>query len=95
MAGPVSVLSGDELVRRAETSLGETLKFEPGVHGNYFGPVASSPVIRGLDGARVQVVRNGMSTGDVSREGPDHAITADAMTAQQIEILRGPATLLY
>ncbi|RUO26895.1 TonB-dependent receptor [Aliidiomarina minuta] len=95
MAGPVSVLSGDELTQRAEASIGETLKYEPGVHGNYFGPVASSPVIRGLDGPRVQVVRNGMSTGDVSREGPDHAITADAMTAQQIEVLRGPATLLY
>lgn len=95
MAGPVSVLSGDKLTQRAEASIGETLKYEPGVHGNYFGPVASSPVIRGLDGPRVQVVRNGMSTGDVSREGPDHAITADAMTAQQIEVLRGPATLLY
>lgn len=95
MAGPVSVLSGDELVRRSEVSIGETLKHEPGVHGNYFGPVASSPVIRGLDGARVQVIHNGMGTGDVSREGPDHAITADAITAQQIEVLRGPATLLY
>ncbi|MCC5853602.1 MAG: TonB-dependent receptor [Alkalimonas sp.] len=95
MAGPVSVLSGDELVRRTEASIGETLKFEPGVHGNYFGPVASSPVIRGLDGPRVQVIHNGMSTGDVSREGPDHTITADAITAQQIEVLRGPATLLY
>lgn len=95
MAGPVSILTGDALVQRAEASIGETLKFEPGVHGNYFGPVASSPVIRGLDGARVQVVHNGMGTGDVSREGPDHAITADAITAQQIEVLRGPATLLY
>jgi len=95
MAGPVSVLTGDQLVQRAEASIGETLKFEPGVHGNYFGPIASSPVIRGLDGARVQVVHNGMGTGDVSREGPDHAITADAITAQQIEVLRGPATLLY
>lgn len=95
MAGPVTVLSGDELTLRGESSIGETLKFEPGVHGNYFGPVASSPVIRGLDGARVQVVHNGMGTGDVSREGPDHTITADALTAQQIEILRGPATLLY
>ena len=95
MAGPVSVLAGDELLQRAEASIGETLKFEPGVHGNYFGQVASSPVIRGLDGARVQVIHNGMGTGDVSREGPDHAITADAITAQQIEVLRGPATLLY
>lgn len=95
MAGPVTVLSGEELLRRTDISIGETLKYEVGVHANYYGPVASRPVIRGLDGARVQVVHNGMSTGDVSREGPDHTITADAVTAQQIEVLRGPATLLY
>lgn len=95
MAGPVSVLSGEELLRRTDVSIGETLKYEVGVHANYYGPVASRPVIRGLDGARVQVVHNGMGTGDVSREGPDHTITADAVTAQQIEVLRGPATLLY
>ncbi|GGW54990.1 ligand-gated channel [Alishewanella tabrizica] len=95
MAGPVTVLSGEELLRRTDISIGETLKYEVGVHANYYGPVASRPVIRGLDGARVQVVHNGMGTGDVSREGPDHTITADAVTAQQIEVLRGPATLLY
>lgn len=95
MAGPVTVLSGEELLRRTDVSIGETLKYEVGVHANYYGPVASRPVIRGLDGARVQVVHNGMGTGDVSREGPDHTITADAVTAQQIEVLRGPATLLY
>ncbi|WP_333607446.1 TonB-dependent receptor [Arsukibacterium sp.] len=95
MAGPVSVLAGEDLLRRTDVSIGETLKYEVGVHANYYGPVASRPVIRGLDGARVQVVHNGMGTGDVSREGPDHTITADAVTAQQIEVLRGPATLLY
>ena len=95
MATPVSVLATEELSRRTEPTLGETLKYEPGVHANYYGPVASSPIIRGLDGPRVRVMNNGLSTGDVSRIGPDHAITADALTAQQIEVLRGPATLLY
>ena len=95
MATPVSVLSAEELSKRTEPTIGETLKYEPGVHANYYGPVASSPVIRGLDGPRVKVLNNGLDTADVSRVGPDHAITADAITAQQIEVLRGPATLLY
>ena len=95
MATPVSVLSGEELQRRTEPTIGETLKFEPGVHANYYGPVASSPIIRGLDGPRVRIMNNGLDSGDVSRVGPDHAISADALTAQQIEVLRGPATLLY
>ena len=95
MATPVSVLTGEELSRRSEPTIGETLKYEPGVHANYYGPVASSPVIRGLDGPRVRILNNGLDTADVSRIGPDHAISADAITAQQIEVLRGPATLLY
>ncbi|GGW61488.1 TonB-dependent receptor [Alishewanella tabrizica] len=95
MATPVSVLSAEELSRRTEPTLGETLKYEPGVHANYYGPVASSPIIRGLDGPRVKIMNNGLDTGDVSRIGPDHAITADALSAEQIEVLRGPATLLY
>ncbi len=66
------------------------------MHSNYYGPVAASPVIRGLDGPRVKVLlSNGLDTGDVSRVGPDHAISADAITTEQIEVLRGPATLLY
>lgn len=95
MATPVSVLTGEELSRRTEPTIGETLKYEPGVHANYYGPVASSPVIRGLDGPRVRILNNGLDTADVSRIGPDHAISADAITAEQIEVLRGPATLLY
>lgn len=95
MITPVSVLSGDELSRRTEPTIGETLKSQPGVHSNYYGPVAASPVIRGLDGPRVRILNNGLDTADVSRVGPDHAITADAITSEQIEVLRGPATLLY
>ncbi|ALZ76840.1 TonB-dependent receptor [Rheinheimera sp. F8] len=95
MAQPASVLSGEALTRRQEPTIGETLKFTPGVHSNYYGPVAAAPVIRGLDGPRVKVLSNGLDSADVSRVGPDHAISADAITTEQIEVLRGPATLLY
>lgn len=95
MAQPASVLSGEALIRRQEPTIGETLKFTPGVHSNYYGPVAAAPVIRGLDGPRVKVLSNGLDSADVSRVGPDHAISADAITTEQIEVLRGPATLLY
>jgi len=95
MAHPVSVLTGEALSLKTEPTIGETLKSLPGVHSNYYGPVAASPVIRGLDGPRVKLLSNGLDTGDVSRVGPDHAITADAITTEQIEVLRGPATLLY
>jgi iron complex outermembrane receptor protein len=95
MAHPVSVLSGEALSLKTAPTIGETLKSLPGVHSNYYGPVAASPVIRGLDGPRVKLLSNGLDTGDVSRVGPDHAITADAITTEQIEVLRGPATLLY
>ena len=95
MAQPASVLSGEALKDRLEPTIGETLKFTPGVHSNYYGPVAAAPVIRGLDGPRVKVLSNGLDSADVSRVGPDHAISADAITTEQIEVLRGPATLLY
>jgi iron complex outermembrane receptor protein len=95
MAQPASVLTGEALTRRQEPTIGETLKFTPGVHSNYYGPVAAAPVIRGLDGPRVKVLSNGLDSADVSRVGPDHAISADAITTEQIEVLRGPATLLY
>ncbi len=95
MAHPASVLTSEALRIKTEPTIGETLKSLPGVHSNYYGPVAASPVIRGLDGPRVKLLSNGLDTGDVSRVGPDHAITADAITTEQIEVLRGPATLLY
>ena len=95
MANPVSVLSGEELSRKTEPTIGETLKSLPGVHSNYYGPVAASPILRGLDGPRVRILSNGLDTADVSRIGPDHAISADAITTEQIEVLRGPSTLLY
>src|SRR5690606_9207090 len=80
---------------RQASTLGETLKHQVGVHSSYYGPVASSPIIRGLEGPRVLIAQNGLDAGDASRVGPDHAVAAEASTATQIEILRGPATLFY
>jgi iron complex outermembrane receptor protein len=94
-AAPVSVITGDELRKKQASTLGETLKNEVGVHSTFYGSVASSPIIRGLDGPRVLVTQNGLDSGDASRIGPDHIVAADASTATQIEVLRGPATLFY
>lgn len=94
-ATPVDVLGGEALRDRQMATLGDTLKNQLGVHSNYFGPVASSPIIRGLEGPRVLITQNSLDAGDASRVGPDHAVATETSTAQQIEILRGPATLLY
>ncbi len=95
MTSPVTVLAGDDLRTQAKPTLGETLKSIPGVNASYFGPVSSSPVIRGLDGPRVKITQNGLDSGDASRVGPDHATSVESLAAEQIEVLRGPATLLY
>lgn len=94
-AQPISVLDGDELRQKHAHTLGETLSKEPGINNTHFANVAGSPIIRGLDGPRVKVTQNGLDTGDVSRGSPDHAVTTETSTATQVEILRGPATLLY
>ncbi|WP_041522224.1 TonB-dependent receptor [Gilvimarinus agarilyticus] len=94
-ATPVTVLQGEALRDQQSATLGDTLNKQVGVHSSYYGPVAGSPIIRGLSGPRVLVAQNGLDVGDVSRSGPDHAVTGEATTARQIEILRGPATLFY
>src|SRR5688500_6278454 len=95
MAQPVSVLKGDDLRRKREASLGDTLSRELGLASSSFGPGAGRPIIRGLDGPRLRVLENGIGTLDISSLSPDHAVTAESLNASQIEILRGPATLLY
>ena len=95
MATPVSVLEGDELVQRRGATLGETLDGEPGISSSHFGAGASRPVIRGMDGPRVQILSNGAEVHDASSVSPDHAVTAEPMLARQIEVLRGPSALLY
>jgi iron complex outermembrane receptor protein len=92
---PVSVLEGDALVRKRSASLGETLAAEPGVSASYFGPQASRPIVRGLGGERVRVYEDGADALDVSALSDDHAVGIDPLLADRIEIVRGPATLLY
>jgi iron complex outermembrane receptor protein len=89
------VLVGRELVEKGRNSIGETLAEQPGVTSTYYGPGSSRPVIRGLQGDRVRVLESGVSSGDVSASGPDHAVAVEPLLAGQIEIIRGPSTLLY
>jgi iron complex outermembrane receptor protein len=92
---PATVLSGTELRNKLEPSLGNTLVRELGVSSTAFGAGASRPVIRGLAGPRVRILQNGMSVLDASSLSDDHAVAVETHTARQIEILRGPAALLY
>ena len=92
---PAKVLAGDELHDKLSGSLGDTLSNELGVHASGFSAGASRPVIRGLEGPRVKILQNGLSVTDLSAISSDHAVGASIATARQIEILRGPAALLY
>jgi iron complex outermembrane receptor protein len=92
---PIAVLSGEDLANKKRSSIGETLANEPGISTGDFGAGASRPVIRGQSGPRVDVLTNGISAMDVSALSPDHAVTINPLIARQIEIIKGPATLLY
>ncbi len=92
---PVSVINGRELSLRREGTLGETLNGIPGVTATQFGPNASRPVIRGLDGERVRIMQNGIGILDASSLSFDHAVGIDPLIIEQIDVVRGPAALLY
>jgi iron complex outermembrane recepter protein len=92
---PTSVIGEAELRRRLATSLAATIAHEPGIHQQYNGPAASQPVIRGMGGDRVLVLEDGHRTGDLYATASDHAVSIDPLTAERIEVLRGPAALLY
>ena len=94
-AQPITVMTGEDLIRDVSTSIGETVANQPGVSSTYYGPVASRPVIRGLGGYRVQMLNDGLGSMDASNISEDHAVTIEAALADRIEILRGPAALLY
>lgn len=95
VAAPVSVLTGDELVLRRGSSLGETLNTQPGVSSTYFGPNANRPIIRGLDGERVRMLTNAGASMDASTLSFDHAVPIDPLIIDRIEVLRGPGALQY
>lgn len=92
---PVSVLNGRELSLKREATLGETLNGIPGVTATQFGPNASRPVIRGLDAERVKIMQNGVGVLDASSLSFDHAVGIDPLVIEQIDVVRGPAALLY
>ena len=88
------VIDQKQLAERG-TTIGEALSGQLGVYSNQFGSGSSRPVIRGQDGPRVKVLQHASETSDVSSLSPDHAVTVDPILAKQVEVIRGPSTLLY
>lgn len=95
IAAPSSVLSGDALTLRRGASIGDTLNGQPGLSTTWFGPNASRPVIRGLDGDRVRMLGNSSASIDASSLSFDHALPIDPLIVERLEVLRGPAALMY
>ena len=95
LAQPTAVMSGEDLALKQTASIGETVAGEMGVSSSYFGPTSSRPVIRGQYGERVRVLANGLDSLDASALSEDHQVSVEGILAERIEIVRGPATLLY
>ncbi len=91
----VSVLQGVELTRQLRGTVADTLARQPGVSTTSFGPNASRPILRGFQGERVRVLADGIGSFDVSNTSVDHAVAINPQLAERIEVLRGPASLLY
>ncbi|RCL41768.1 MAG: TonB-dependent receptor [Gammaproteobacteria bacterium] len=92
---PIFVIKGDDINFGATTSLGENLNSLLGVNSSDFGPGVGQPIIRGMGGTRVKILSNGKLVRDVSGLGSDHLNDVDMNNVQQIEIVRGPSSLLY
>lgn len=90
-----SVLEGEALLRETRPSIGETLARQPGVSSTFFGPGASRPILRGQDAERVRVLTDGIGSFDVSNTSPDHAVAINPFLVDRVEVVRGPAALLY
>lgn len=92
---PEKVILENDLRRNREAGLGDMLSRELGISSSSFGPGASRPIIRGQDSSRIRILESGVGMGDLSVISPDHAVATETLNASRIEILRGPATLLY
>jgi iron complex outermembrane receptor protein len=90
-----SVLESEALTREVRGTIGETLARQPGVTATFFGPNASRPILRGFDGERVRILTDGIGSFDVSNTSVDHAVAINPLNATRIEVIRGPASLLY
>ena len=95
LAAPAQVLTGSRLDARRAVSIGEMLSGLPGVSASAFGPNASRPIVRGLDGDRLRVLNNGVPVLDASAASPDHAVAAESLLIDRVEVLRGPAALRF
>ena len=95
IVGALNIIDSNALKREAASTLGDTLHNQIGVASGSFGPGVGVPVIRGQSGKRVEILQNNSSVGDVSDISADHAVATEALLADRIEILRGPATLRY
>lgn len=95
VAGSVEVVSREHIEENLSGSLADTIAHEPGVSTTFFGPASSRPVIRGLGADRVRVLVNGTGLIDASTASPDHAVASEALEAERVEILRGPAAIAY
>ncbi|AEG32222.1 TonB-dependent receptor [Thiomicrospira cyclica] len=92
---PVAVIEGEQMEQRRAGTIGEALDGLPGISNADFGPGVGRPVIRGLQGSRVAILEDGARVSDVSGEGADHAVASSTLRADSVEVIRGPATLLY
>ncbi len=90
-----SALSGEELAQQSRGQIGDTLLSLPGVSATSFTPGSSRPVLRGFQGNRVAVLTDGIGNIDASNTSTDHAVTIESLTTERIEVLRGPAVLLF
>ena len=95
ITGSVEIIDRSHIEENLSGSLADTIAHEPGVSTTYFGPAASRPVIRGLGADRVRVLNNGVGLIDASTSSPDHAVASEALEAERVEILRGPAAIAY
>lgn len=95
LIAPATALSGEALLLRQKTTVGETLDGLPGIASTYFGPNASRPIIRGLDGDRIRILQNSGASVDASALSFDHAVPVDPLVVERVEVLRGPGALQY
>ena len=91
----VSTLSRDGIAENAAPTLAQALNGQPGVAMRSFGPGAARPIVRGFDGDRVLITQDGIRTGDLSSQSGDHGTTIDPTSLRRLEVVKGPATLLY
>lgn len=95
LAHPVTILSGGDIAQNTGTTIGDVLGNEPGIRSSNYGPNISRPVIRGLDGDQINIMQNGINNLDASATSVDHNVAIDPLAVDRIEVIRGPAALLY